>query len=301
MFEQLSIIGVGLIGGSIAKAARLKNLSRYIVGYGRIQDLSNLQMAKYLGVIDAYYIDETMLADLAHRQHRHDCVVIATPVASIDTIFKLLKPYWSKNTIYTDVGSTKVNIINAAERVFGQVPSNFVPAHPIAGAENSGVQAALVDLFVNRRLIITPTDSTNLEAVRKIQYFWQTLGSSVCLMSAQRHDSILAATSHLPHLLAFALVDMLGHKDEQSEIFKYAAGGFKDFTRIASSNPAMWQAICFANKEELIPLLEEFKDELTKLQSLLNSNNPHELSDLFSYANQARQRFLEQFNQSNRI
>ncbi len=289
MFNRLCIIGVGLIGGSIAKSARLQCLSKQIVGYGRAQDLKNLETAKQLGVIDDFYLD------IADAVQDADCIVIATPVASIEALFTLLKPHWSEQAIYTDVGSTKGNVIAAAERVFGAVPDNLVPAHPIAGAEKSGVEASLENLFLHKRLIITPLSFTRPDALRKIQMFWERLGALVSVMDAKRHDSILAATSHLPHILAFALVDMLGHKDEQSEIFKYAAGGFRDFTRIASSDPTMWQDICAANKNEIIPLIEQLKGELDKIQHLLASDDYQQLFSTFAYANTARQRFLNQF------
>ena len=139
-------------------------------------------------------------------------------------------------------------MIEAAQKVFDCVPPNFIPAHPIAGAENSGVSAALVDLFVNKRLILTPVENTSSEALQKTQQFWEKIGALVSIMDVYQHDKILAATSHLPHILAFSLVDMLGQRDEQEAIFKYAAGGFRDFTRIASSDPTMWTAICEANK-----------------------------------------------------
>ncbi|MCK9397658.1 MAG: bifunctional prephenate dehydrogenase/3-phosphoshikimate 1-carboxyvinyltransferase [Methylobacter sp.] len=290
MFNRLCIIGVGLIGGSIARAARRQGLCNNIVGYGRPQDEQNLQMAKRLGVIDGYTLE------LAEAAREADCVVIATPVASIESIFARLKPLWSDDAIYTDVGSTKGSVIAAAERIFGVVPDNLVPAHPIAGAENSGVTASVDDLFMNKRLIITPVDNTSPEAVQKIQGFWERMGALVSVMDVQHHDGVLAATSHLPHILAFALVDMLGHKDEQSEIFKYAAGGFKDFTRIASSDPTMWQDICAANKDEIIPLIEQLKGELDKIQHLLETNDARQLFETFTYARNARQRFLDQFD-----
>ncbi len=290
MFNRLCIIGVGLIGGSIARAARLHGLCDNIVGYGRQLDEQNLQTAKCLGVIDDYSLV------LAEAVQGADCVVIATPVASIESIFALLKPLWSDSSVYTDVGSTKGSVIAAAERVFGVVPDNLVPAHPIAGAEQSGVTASVDDLFVSKRLIITPLDNTRPEAVQSIQDFWEQLGSLVSVMGVAHHDGVLAATSHLPHILAFALVDMLGHKDEQSEIFKYAAGGFKDFTRIASSDPTMWQNICAANKDEIIPLIEQLKGELDKIQCLLETNDSQQLFETFTYARNARQRFLDQFN-----
>ncbi|MDP3839395.1 MAG: prephenate dehydrogenase/arogenate dehydrogenase family protein, partial [Methylococcales bacterium] len=290
MFNKLCIIGVGLIGGSVAKAARANGLAHHIVGYGREQDVVNLQTAKHLGVIDEFYID-----DIKHAVHNADCVLIATPVASIEAIFQQLKPVWSADTIYTDVGSTKVSVLAAAERVFGDIPDNVVPAHPIAGAEQSGVEAALVDLFIHKRLIITPASHTSSEAVQKIKQFWQGFGALVSVMDAQHHDSILAATSHLPHILAFALVDMLGHKDEQTEIFKYAAGGFRDFTRIASSDPTMWKDICAANKQEILPLIEQLRAELAKIHGLLANDDYQQLFSTFAYANSARQRFLNQF------
>lgn len=290
MFNKLCIIGVGLIGGSIARTARQNGLCNSIVGYGRERDEQNLQTATRLGVIDDYTLE------LATAVQGADCVVIATPVASIENIFALLKPLWSDDAIYTDVGSTKGSVIAAAERIFGVVPDNLVPAHPIAGAENSGVTASVNDLFQNRRLIITPVDNTSPEAVQKIQFFWERLGSLVSLMDVRHHDGVLAATSHLPHILAFALVDMLGHKDEQSEIFKYAAGGFKDFTRIASSDPTMWKDICSANKDEIIPLIEQLKGELDKIQRLLETNDSRQLFETFTYARNARQRFLDQFD-----
>jgi prephenate dehydrogenase len=185
-------------------------------------------------------------------------------------------------------------VIAAAEKVFGFVPDNFIPAHPIAGAENSGVQAALVDLFLNKRLILTPVENTNAETLQKTQQFWEKIGALVSIMDVQQHDSVLAATSHLPHILAFGLVDMLGRRDEQEEIFKYAAGGFRDFTRIASSDPTMWTAICEANKTELLPLLEQFKTEITAIQNLIETGDNAKLFELFIYANTARERFLKQ-------
>ena len=290
MFNKLCIIGGGLIGGSIARAARQRGLCNNIVGYGREQDQQNLATAELLKVIDY------ATTDLSNAVQDADCVVIATPVASVESIFAQLKPLWSDSAIYTDVGSTKGSVIAAAERIFGIVPDNLVPAHPIAGAENSGVTASVDDLFLNKRLIITPTGNTNPKAIQKIQCFWERLGALVSVMDVHHHDGVLAATSHLPHILAFALVDMLGHKDEQSEIFQYAAGGFKDFTRIASSDPTMWKDICTANKDEIIPLIEQLKGELDKIQRLLETDDARQLFETFTYARNARQRFLDQFD-----
>lgn len=289
MFNKLCIIGVGLIGGSIARAARQQGLCKEVIGFGREADLANLQTAKELGVIDTYFLD------IAQAVINADCIVIAAPVGAIDSILTLLKPYWHDKAIYTDVGSTKGNVLVAAAQVFGFIPENLVPAHPIAGAEQSGVTAAVDDLFVNKRVIITPDQTTKTEALSSIQLFWEGLGAQVAIMDAAHHDAILAATSHLPHIVAFALVDMLGHKDEQSEIFKYAAGGFRDFTRIASSDPTMWRDICTANKNEIIPLIQQLKAELDKIQQFLDGNDNQLLFETFTYAGKARQRFLDLF------
>ncbi len=290
MFERLCIIGVGLIGGSIAKAARAQGLCKQIVALGREKNLPNLQRAVELGVIDAFY------TDAAQAMAGTDCLIICTPVGSMRAIFEQLKPYWNPNLLVSDGGSTKGSVVDAARAVFGEVPSNFVPAHPIAGAERSGVEAAMVDLYQNRRLIITPLPNTDAAAVEKLSEFWRRIGSRVSVMSVEHHDTVLAATSHLPHILAFALVAMLGRKDEQREIFKYAAGGFKDFSRIASSDPTMWQDICLANKREIIPLIQQFQAELGHIEQLLQQDDAQALFEAFSYAKQARQRFLETFD-----
>ncbi len=289
MVRQLCIIGVGLIGGSIARAARQAGLCQRIIGYGRPDDLHNLKSAKALGVIDDYCLD------LATAVQDADMVIIATPVGAITHILTALRPLWSAQTVYTDVGSTKGNVIQALATVFGDVPDNFIPAHPIAGAERSGVEAAKADLFHNKRLIITPLAHTRTDCLGQVQAFWRGLGALVSSMDAQHHDRVFAATSHLPHVLAFVLVDMLGHRDEQEEIFKYAAGGFKDFTRIASSDPAMWLDICSANQKELVPLLDKLQCELDNIRQMLVEDDRQKLFATFMYARNARQRFLQQF------
>ncbi|QSB03070.1 prephenate dehydrogenase/arogenate dehydrogenase family protein [Methylomonas sp. EFPC1] len=288
MFNRLCIIGIGLIGGSIARAARAQGLCREVVAYGREKNLPNMQLAKQLGVIDQFY------TDIAAALQNTDCVIVATPVGSMKAIFEQIKPHWNSNAIYSDAGSTKGSVVSALAEVFGTVPSNFVPAHPIAGAERSGVDASTVDLFVNRRLILTPLEGTDKLALAKIHTFWEKIGSSVSVMSVEHHDTVLAATSHLPHILAFALVGLLGRKDEQREIFKYAAGGFRDFSRIASSDPTMWQDICLANKQEIVPLIRQFQAELSKIEQLLVEDQSTQLFETFTYARNARQRFLDQ-------
>ncbi len=290
MFNKICIVGVGLIGGSIAKVVRERGLCSHIVGLGRQQGSENLRLAKELSVIDEYFVD----AELATKDA--DLVIICTPVGTIESIVKQLQPFWNEQTIYFDAGSTKVGVINAVKSVFSEMPSNFIPAHPIAGAEKSGVEAAVTGLFENKRLILTPVRETNQQAVNKIIQFWEKIGSRVSIMDAEHHDAVFAATSHLPHILAFALVNLLGKKDEQVDIFKYAAGGFKDFTRIASSDPTMWQDICLANKNELIPLIQQLQDELKGVEKMLVNNDRQQLNTTFSYANEARQRFLNQLD-----
>jgi prephenate dehydrogenase len=287
VFKRLCVIGTGLIGGSIARAARAQGLCQEVVAFGREKNLPNLQLAKQLGVIDQFY------TDIAAALEGSDFVMIATPVGSMQSIFELIKPNWNDRALYSDAGSTKASVVAAVNAVFGYVPNNFVPAHPIAGAERSGVDASDAELFKNRRLIITPLDDTDPQAVDKLSRFWQRIGSSVSVMSVEHHDTVLAATSHLPHLLAFALVGLLGRKDEQREIFRYAAGGFKDFSRIASSDPTMWMDICMANKEEIIPLLQQFKAELNTIEQALAADQGQQLFDTFTYARNARQRFLD--------
>ena len=289
MFNKLCIIGVGLIGGSIAYAARKQNLCQTIVGLGRESGRKNLQHAKNLGVIDDFYFDAKSAVQNA------DLVIISTPVGSFEKIFSELKPHWSEQTIYSDAGSTKASVIAAAKKIFGTVPDNFIPAHPIAGAEKSGVTAARADLFDNKRLILTPLTGTSESAVHKMRLFWQGIGSSVSIMDIDHHDAVLAATSHLPHILSFALVDLLGRKDEQVEIFKYAAGGFRDFTRIASSDPVMWMDICMANRDKLIAVIKQYQEELDQISAMLEKNESQLLFDTFANAKKARQRFLDQF------
>jgi prephenate dehydrogenase len=287
VFKRLCVIGTGLIGGSIARAARAQGLCEEIVAFGREKNLPNLQLAKDIGVIDRFY------TDMAGALEQADLVIVATPVGSMQSIFESIKPYWNSQTIYSDAGSTKGSVIDAISSVFGEVPANFVPAHPIAGAERSGVDASTAVLFKNRRLILTPLESTDKTTVEKLTAFWQKIGSSVSVMSVEHHDTVLAATSHLPHILAFALVGLLGRKDEQREIFKYAAGGFKDFSRIASSDPTMWQDICLANKTEIIPLIQQFQTELSQIEQMLHQDLAQQLFDTFTYARNARQRFLD--------
>ena len=206
MFNNLSVIGVGLIGGSIARKAREQQLAKNIVGVGYPAQRVNLQRAQKLGVVDQVsYFGETAEAVLAQS----DCVIIAVPVGSVEKIFLALKDVWNPDSVYSDVGSTKGSVIQSARNIFGTVPENFIPIHPIAGAENSGVNAAQLELFTGKRVIITPLENTSGQALERIHFFWENLGAEVSTMGVSHHDAVLAATSHLPHVLAFALVRLL--------------------------------------------------------------------------------------------
>lgn len=283
MIRKLCIIGVGLIGGSAARRAR--GFCGGIVGVDA--DPDNLRRAEALGVIDRGH------ASVKQGVEAADFVLIATPVGAIEPLFHELKPVWRPDCVYTDVGSTKGNVVEAALQVFGAVPPNFIPGHPIAGAERSGVEAADAALFEGKRVILTPLPDSAPEALARVEAFWARLGARVERMGVGHHDEVLAATSHLPHVLAFTLARMLGRKDEQAEIFRYAAGGFRDFTRIASSDPKMWLDICRANRGPLLELLGEFETALREVAGLVRSGDADGLYASFSEARAAREKFLK--------
>ncbi|MBM3202335.1 prephenate dehydrogenase/arogenate dehydrogenase family protein [Candidatus Woesearchaeota archaeon] len=282
--SRLGIIGVGLLGSSVARAARFYGVADTIAGFDR--DSDNLTRAEELGVVDI------ACATLAEAVEGADRVVLAIPVGGVAGVLTALAPHWNPATRYTDTGSTKQDVIAVLRAVFGEVPSNFVPGHPIAGAEQSGVAAGRADLFVGKRVILTPCPETSAVALADITAFWQQLGATVACMDAHRHDRILAATSHLPHVLAFVLTELLGRRDEQEAIFQYAAGGFRDFSRIASSDPVMWRDICVANQAHLVPLIDEYCAALTATRNLIAHASADELHDRFERARLARQRFL---------
>tara|TARA_R110002096_G_scaffold152824_2_gene316039 strand:- start:7065 stop:7937 length:873 start_codon:yes stop_codon:yes gene_type:complete len=284
VFNKLCIIGVGLIGGSIARACKENKLAKQVIGTGRRQE--NLQKAVDLGVIDGYENSVTAAVKDA------DLVVICSPVGSFEKVFTELKATWSETCVYTDVGSTKESVINALAAVFVDIPGNFVAAHPIAGSEQNGVEASMADLFVDKRVIITPTLATEAAAIKTCQMWWQAMGAIVSEMTVQHHDEVFAATSHLPHVLAYSLVELLKNKQDEREIFEYAAGGFKDFTRIASSDPDMWSDICLANGPQLIKVIKELEQVNRKISSLIENNDKQGLLAIFQSAQGARDYFL---------
>src|SRR3990172_716565 len=279
-FKKLTIIGVGLIGGSLAKVLRNKGMVGEIVGVGR--SISNLELAVKLDVIDKFTTDPVAGAMDA------DLVIIATPVASIPGIVKKIAPYLKEGAIVTDAGSVKGTIVKEAE---GLLPSgsHFVGGHPIAGTEESGVGAALPSLFEKHKCILTPTAKTDKEALEKIRKVWEAAGSDIILMDADKHDSILAAVSHLPHVIAYSLVNTVDDvKDFEESILNYSAGGFRDFTRIASSSPEMWRDICLANKEAILDMITRFEKSLARLKGYIEKSDGHEIVKEFDKSKKAR-------------
>ncbi len=286
MIKQLTIIGAGLIGGSLARALREAGVVGEIVGAGR--DRAHLQRAQALGVITRY------TTDLAAAVQGADMVFLAVPVGAMEVVLRAIAPQLPADAVLTDAGSTKVSVIAAAQRVFGALPAGFVPGHPIAGTENSGVEASFAGLYRGRRVILTPTTASSAEAVERVRALWLATGAEVTEMDAEHHDRVLAATSHLPHLLAFGLVDTLAKMGDKQEIFAYAAGGFRDFTRIASSDPRMWRDICTHNEPALLALLDRFEVDLKRLREAIANDDGDYLLEVFSHAKATRDRFCDE-------
>jgi len=278
--RRLAIIGVGLIGGSLAAVLRARAACGEVVGAARTR--AHLERALELGLIDRC---ET---DVRHAVDGADLVVVAVPLGATEAVLRAIAPALAPEAVLTDVGSAKRCVIEAARSAFGRLPAGFVPGHPIAGTEKSGVEAAFATLFERRRVILTPCPETAGAALERVQRMWQAAGARVELMDAARHDELLAATSHLPHMLAYTLVDALGRLDESEEIFRYAAGGFRDFTRIASSDPGMWHDICLANRDALLRALEHFQGELEQAVEALRAGDGRAMRELFSRAKRLR-------------
>lgn len=290
---RLAVIGVGLIGGSLARALRAAGLVGEVVGCGRGRE--NLEMAKMLGVIDSWSHDPAVAVDGA------DMVFLSVPLGAMHTVLTQMREGLSERTVFTDGGSVKRSVVDDVTAVFGKVPPRFVPGHPIAGTERSGVEASFAELYHHRRVILTPLPVTDPEAVWQVTKMWESCGSEVAQMSVARHDEVLAATSHLPHMLAFGLVDALARMRENDEIFRYAAGGFRDFTRIASSNPVMWRDICAANHKALAPILREFATEMSELAGSIEAGDKNRLLEIFQRAKEARDRYIDGVATSNEV
>ena len=285
LIQRLTIIGVGLIGGSLARALKRIGASGEIVGCGR--NIPNLQHAIELGVIDRY---DTTPAEAVKNA---DLVIVAVPLGAMAETFACIRETLSPQAIITDVGSAKASVIADAKQHLKQHFSRFVPGHPIAGTEKSGVAASFAELFQNRRVILTSLPETDLQATTLVKTMWEQTGAEVVEMSVKHHDDVLAATSHLPHLLAYSLVDTLATMDDRTEIFRFAAGGFRDFTRIASSDPRMWHDICFANKDAILNVLEHFNSNLAQLAEAIRQGDSQNITRIFTKAKIARDKYFE--------
>lgn len=287
--KKIVIFGVGLIGGSVALALKKAGSTAQIVGLGRSTE--SLQTALALGVIDV------ASTDVASAVQNADLILIATPVAQTPAILKAIQPHLSPNTIITDAGSTKSDVLAYAQTTLGAQAKQFVGGHPIAGAEKSGVSAATADLYSNKNVVLTPIQDNSVDAIQQVKNLWQSCGANVSEMSAATHDSIFAAVSHLPHLLAFALVDDIASRPNAEQLFGFAASGFRDFTRIAGSHPEMWRDISLANKTALLSELNAYQAELARLKQLLENEDGAGLQALFERASSARNAWAKRKDQ----
>ena len=282
--NKLVIFGVGLIGGSFALALREAGAVREIVGVGR--SVANLEEALRLGVIDR------AATDVAGAVQDADLVLLAMPVGQMGGVMQAIAPHLSAQAIVTDGGSTKCDVVALARQHLPAHLARFVPAHPIAGAEKSGAAAASADLYRRRNVVITSMPETAPATVRTVRALWETCGATVREMTPQAHDEVFAAVSHLPHLLAFALVEDIASRSNGEELFSYAASGFRDFTRIAGSSPEMWRDICLSNRTALLKELEIYQAQLARLHAMLEQGDGAALERVFSHASAARNKWI---------
>jgi len=284
-YRRVAIIGVGLIGGSLARALKRAGCRAEIIGYGR--NHLNLQRAVELGVIDRFETSVALAIEGA------DMVVVAVPVGAIGDMLGEVALNLDPEAVVTDVGSAKAGVINDARSALGAKLPSFVPGHPIAGTEKRGVEASSAALFEGHAVLLTPIAETRPLAVARVRAMWEATGARVIEMDAARHDQILAATSHLPHMLAYTLVDTLARMDESDAIFQFAAGGFRDFTRIASSDPTMWRDICLANGEAIVAVIEQFQTHLASVADAVRQRDGDKLMALFARAKAVRDRVIK--------
>ncbi|MBL0077457.1 MAG: prephenate dehydrogenase/arogenate dehydrogenase family protein [Rhodocyclaceae bacterium] len=283
-FSRVVIAGVGLIGGSFALALKTVGVVNQVVGIGRTR--AALDNAKRLGVIDI------VAENWADALRDTDLVLLAMPVGQMENSLRELMPHLESKTLVTDAGSTKSDVVAAARATLGDKIGQFIPAHPIAGAEKSGVNAATATLFKDRRVVVTPLIENSHSDVEAIRQVWQQSGARVSELTPETHDQIFAAVSHLPHLLAFALVDEFASRENADELFAFAAGGFRDFTRIASSHPEMWRDICVANRGALLAELDAYMAHLMRARVLLASADASGLEAMFTAARKRRDEWI---------
>ncbi len=285
-FRKVVIFGVGLIGGSFALALRKANVVGEIVGFGR--SAATLEQARQLGIIDRAGQDEA--AEVGDA----DLILLATPVGQMEAILTRLAPHIGSRTLITDGGSTKSDVVAAAHAGLSGKVAQFVPAHPIAGAEKSGAAAALADLYTGKRVVLTPLPENAPEAVARVREAWELCGANVSELSPEQHDAVFAAVSHLPHLLSFALVHDIAQRENRDQLLSFAASGFRDFTRIAASSPEMWRDICVANRDALLRELLQYANELHSLYQALEQRDAAKLEEVFSEARKVRSNWTQQ-------
>ena len=278
--RKIVVFGVGLIGGSFALALRRAEAVGEVVGFGR--STATLEQAKQLGIIDR------IGTDVAAEVRDADIVLLATPVGQMAELMARIAPHLGSHTLVTDGGSTKGDVVAAVRANMGGKVAQFVPAHPIAGAEKSGAAAALADLYVGKKVVLTPLPENTQESVARICRAWELCGAVVSELTAEQHDAVFAAVSHLPHLLSFALVHDLAQRDDRELLLAVAASGFRDFTRIAASSPEMWRDICLANRDALLDELGRYQQELETLHVALAEADADKLEQVFSEARKVR-------------
>lgn len=290
-FNKLVIFGVGLIGGSLARALRERDgATGRVIGVGR--HARSVARALELGVIDAAAtLDDE--AALAAALEGADLVLIAAPVAQTQALLERIAPHLQPHTVVTDAGSTKSDVIAAARAALGERTGQFVPGHPIAGRESSGVEAALPDLYVGRNVVLCPLEENAPEAVERIAAMWRATGAVIGQMPAAQHDRVFASVSHLPHVLSFALVDQILATPDAELKFSFAAGGFRDFTRIAASSPEMWRDVCLANRPALLAELDAYTGVLAKLRAAIDAGDGAALETVFARSRAAREAWQE--------
>jgi len=284
--KKIVIFGVGLIGGSFALALRKADAVKEVVGFGR--STATLEQAKQFGIINRIGVD------VAREVADADLVLLATPVGQMAEIMARIAPHLGAHTLVTDGGSTKSDVVAAARAHLGDKLAQFVPGHPIAGAELSGAAAALPDLYQGKKVVLTPLPENSHASVVRVRKAWEACGALVSELSAQQHDEVFAAVSHLPHLLSFALVHDLAQRDNRDVLLSFAASGFRDFTRIAASSPEMWRDICLANREALMSELQRYAAELYTLHQALEQNDAEQLQEIFSLARAVRSGWTQQ-------
>ncbi|TYC52526.1 prephenate/arogenate dehydrogenase family protein [Rhodobacterales bacterium] len=286
IFERMALIGIGLIGSSLARAARQRGLAKEIAISTRSP--ATLQRAEELGLGDRYELDAAVAVEGA------DLVILCVPVGANEAVAKWIAPALKKGAVLTDVGSTKGSVV---DQVSPHVPEgvHFIPGHPIAGTEQSGPDAGFPTLFENRWCILTPPEGANREAIDKLTAFWQGCGSDVDTMDARHHDLVLAIVSHLPHLIAYNIVGTADDLETvtKSEVIKYSASGFRDFTRLAASDPTMWRDVCLHNKDAILEMLSRFSEDLSALQRAIRWGDGDMLFDLFTRTRGIRRSIIE--------